>query len=103
MNYITKYFFFFSILIILNNCSGWKNFTKTMSGEKVTTTDEFLIKKKDPLALPPGYEELPLPNTKKKKNTNTVQSSIGSKNTETGSQAPSDLENMVLEELKKNN
>ena len=67
MNYIKKYFFFFSILIILNNCSGWKNFTKTMSGEKVTTTDEFLIKKKDPLALPPGYEELPLPNTKKEK------------------------------------
>ena len=66
MNYIKKYFFFFSILIILNNCGGWKNFTKTMSGEKVTTTDEFLIKKKDPLALPPGYEELPLPNTKKK-------------------------------------
>ena len=38
-----------------------------MSGQKVTNTDEFLIKKKDPLVLPPEYEKLPLPKTGKKK------------------------------------
>ena len=38
-----------------------------MSGEKVTNTDEFLIKKKDALVLPPEYEKLPEPNSKKKK------------------------------------
>ena len=36
-----------------------------MSGQKVTNTDEFLIKKKDPLVLPPEYEKLPLPKSKK--------------------------------------
>ena len=49
MNYFKKYFFLLSILIFLNSCGGgWSNFKKTMTGEKVTNTDEFLIKKKDP-------------------------------------------------------
>ena len=103
MNYLKKYFFFFSILIILTSCGGWDKFTKTMSGEKVTSTDEFLIKKKDPLALPPEYETLPLPKTKEKKDTNSIQSSLGSKKMKSSSQNPSTLEKVVLEELRKNN
>lgn len=33
-----------------------------LSGAKKTTGDEFLIQKKDPLILPPDYENLPIPN-----------------------------------------
>ena len=33
-----------------------------LTGEKRASTDEFLIKKKDPLILPPDYENLPIPN-----------------------------------------
>ena len=43
--------------IFLSNCGG---FQEVMSGN-TKTTDEFLVKKKDPLVLPPKYEELPLP------------------------------------------
>tara|TARA_B100000029_G_scaffold466720_1_gene502454 strand:- start:5 stop:250 length:246 start_codon:yes stop_codon:yes gene_type:complete len=32
-----------------------------LTGQKDNSTDEFLIKKKDPLILPPDYENLPLP------------------------------------------
>ena len=32
-----------------------------LTGEKMTSTDEFLIKKKDPLIMPPDYENLPTP------------------------------------------
>jgi intein/homing endonuclease len=32
-----------------------------LTGEKVRSTDEFFIKKKDPLILPPNYESLPRP------------------------------------------
>ena len=74
MNYFKKYFFLLSILIFLNSCGGgWSNFKKTMTGEKVTNTDEFLIKKKDPLVLPPEYEKLPLP---KRNNNKESQSSV---------------------------
>ena len=32
-----------------------------ITGEKQKSVDEFLIKKKDPLILPPDYENLPSP------------------------------------------
>ena len=32
-----------------------------ITGQKQSTTDEFLIEKKDPLILPPDYENLPTP------------------------------------------
>ncbi len=104
MNYLKKYFFFFSILIILNSCGdSWSNFRKTMTGEKVTTSDEFLIKKKDPLVLPPEYEELPLPKTKKKESKSLTEKSLGSKKTQSNSEKPSSVENAILKELRKKN
>ena len=104
MNYLKKYFFFFSILIILNSCGdSWGNFRKTMTGEKVTTSDEFLIKKKDPLVLPPEYEELPLPKTKKKESKSLTEKSLGSKKTQSNSEKPSSVENAILKELRKKN
>ena len=30
-----------------------------MRNEKTNTTDEFLVKKRNPLVLPPNYEEIP--------------------------------------------
>ena len=32
-----------------------------LTGSKSDSTDEFLVKKKDPLILPPDYENLPTP------------------------------------------
>ena len=32
-----------------------------LTGEKAKSTDEFFIEKKDPLILPPDYENLPIP------------------------------------------
>ncbi len=102
MNYFKKYFFLFSILIFLNSCGGWSNVKKTMSGEKITTTDEFLIKKKDPLVLPPKYEELPLPKSKNERNRSSVETALGSsQKTNSNSNTTSTLENMVLKELRK--
>ena len=38
--------------------------------EKLKTTDEFLVKKRNPLVLPPNYEEVPKPGTMPAKNEN---------------------------------
>ena len=56
----TKNFFLFLItLIILSGCSGAKD---ALQGKKRSdTSDEFLIKKKNPLILPPDYEKMPVP------------------------------------------
>ena len=42
----------------LNSCTSVKN---ALSGKKVDTSDEFLIEKKNPLIMPPDYQDLPEP------------------------------------------
>ena len=51
----------FSSLLFFNSCS---TIEETLGETKKKTSDEFLIKKKAPLVLPPSYEELPIPKTK---------------------------------------
>ena len=36
---------------------------KALRNEKIKNTDEFLVKKKGPLVLPPDYERIPAPDT----------------------------------------
>ena len=55
------------ILMILSSCGSFSEVGKVMRNEKVNTTDEFLVKKKDPLTLPPEYSELPKPGSLEKK------------------------------------
>ena len=92
------------MFFFLNNCGGgFSDFKKTMSGEKITTNDEFLIKKKDPLSLPPQYEKLPIPNTKQKTlQSNSIETVLGSsKNKDQKIIGTSSIEKIILEELKK--
>ena len=106
MSIIKKNFIFIFIFIFLSNCQGLSDFKKTMRGEKVNTTDEFLIKKKDPLILPPQYDKLPLPKSSdlQEKKENTVKSILkSSKDSELKkSSSISSLEKKILEELRKN-
>ena len=104
MRNISKFFLVFIIFIFLKGCgNSWGEFKETMSGQKVTNSDEFLIKKKDPLVLPPEYEKLPLPKTdKQKSNVNTIETVLKSNKTKNSdSKVSTDLENMILEELRK--
>ena len=56
-----KKFLLIIILIFTNSCGTWDDVKRGLTGQKQKSTDEFLIKKKDPLVLPPDYENLPLP------------------------------------------
>ena len=53
----------FFLSTTLSSCGGkdWETMKKTLTNEKTMTTDEFLIKKKEPLALPPDYKTVPKP------------------------------------------
>tara|TARA_Y100000591_G_scaffold80368_1_gene67655 strand:- start:307 stop:615 length:309 start_codon:yes stop_codon:yes gene_type:complete len=61
-----KKFIFLLILILVAGCNTFKDVGKVMRNEKTTTTDEFLVKKKEPLVLPPNYNEIPEPDSLKK-------------------------------------
>jgi|TARA_B110000967_G_scaffold107799_1_gene110469 hypothetical protein len=50
----------FLLLIFLSNCSSVKD---ALSYTKKPSGDEFLVKKKDPLTMPPEFNILPEPNT----------------------------------------
>ena len=49
--------------LLFVSCAGLKDAGKVLRNEKITTTDEFLVKKKDPLVLPPDYDKIPEPGT----------------------------------------
>ena len=41
------------------SCGGLKEASSVLRNEKIKTTDEFLVKKRNPLVLPPNYEKIP--------------------------------------------
>ena len=43
------------------SCDTLNTVKKGLTGEKETSNDEFFIKKKDPLIIPPDFEDLPTP------------------------------------------
>ena len=49
---------FFGLLFLLSSCQSAK---EGLAGGKKDNTDEFLVQKKNPLVLPPDYNDLPLP------------------------------------------
>ena len=55
-----RYLFLFLFLI---SCAAAEDAKKVFKNEKVKTTDEFLVKKKQPLELPPDYSNIPKPNS----------------------------------------
>ena len=56
-----KFLFFIVIYFLLASCNSWDSVKRGLTGKKLNQTDEFLVKKKDPLTLPPDFENLPAP------------------------------------------
>ena len=51
------------LIFFITSCADTASSIKRgLTGAKKTSGDEFLIMKKDPLILPPDYENLPIPN-----------------------------------------
>ena len=103
MRNITK---FLTIVFFLTSCGGFNEAGKVLRNEKITNTDEFLVKKKEPLVMPPNHSELPKPGSIKKSEINE-DSKIKNllkkeKNTETSnSKKSSSIENTILDKIKK--
>ena len=50
------------IFFLITACAeSWDDVKKGLGGQKRTSTDEFLVKKKDPLVMPPKWRDLPRP------------------------------------------
>ncbi len=104
-----KYLIFsFIFLTLLNSCGVIKD---GFSLQKKDNADEFLVEKKNPLKLPPKFDELPFPKTGNKINNDKKDKEI--KNLLTGSENNSEskeknvvstnknLQELILDKIKK--
>ncbi len=61
-----KIIYLITLIFLLTSCGGgWDSVKRGLTGEKKLSTDEFLVKKKDPLILPPDFESLPTPSDRR--------------------------------------
>ncbi len=50
------------IFFLITACSSsWEDVKKGLGGQKRKSTDEFLVRKKEPLVMPPKWKNLPEP------------------------------------------
>jgi len=51
-----------SIIFLFTSCAGsWDSVKRGLTGQKAKSGDEFMVRKKDPLILPPDFDKLPTP------------------------------------------
>ena len=101
-----KIFFIFIISTFLLGCQNIKD---GLTLQKQSNADEFLVKKKNPLVLPPEFNELPTPtdNMKKKSETSAgddIKKLLDKDNVLTSTSKvdgnPSDIEQNILKKIK---
>ena len=101
---MNKNYFFLIILLFLSSCQGFKD---ALTGKKYENSDEFLVIKKNPLVLPPNFNDLPTPKDVVDKSQienleNEIEDLISSikDNDEASESSSSDTESFVLEKIK---
>ena len=62
-----------ALILITTSCGSMSEVGKIMRNEKITNTDEFLVKKKEPLTLPPDFAEIPEPGSLEKKKNDEIE------------------------------
>jgi len=102
-----KIIFLFGLYLLISSCGDTLGSVKRgLTGEKELTTDEFLVQKKDPLIMPPDFENLPAPDEDGAKEEKilsfeeTINNQSLSKSTENASSNTPEMS--ILEKIKKN-
>ena len=94
-------------ILALNSCGTVK---EGFSSQKKNSIDEFLVKKKSPLVMPPDFNELPLPQQTNQSSQNEETTDIKSLLTENkdtnldnqNTNQNTNFENSILEKIKNN-
>ena len=100
----------FLVLIIFSTIliSGCGSVQKAFDPQNKNTSEEFLVEKKSPLSMPPSFEELPIPSSKKVDNgseINNIESLITEKNDDETLEVvdpDKDIDQSILDRIKNN-
>ena len=101
---MNKLFLYILLFLFLNSCGGLSEAGKVLRNEKTRTTDEFLVKKREPLSQPPEFNKIPKPGSiqEKHKDNSEIDKILkmpkGSTNQKSSS---SSVEKSILNEIKK--
>ena len=101
---MSKINFILIVIFLLTSCNGLKEARKVLRNEKITTTDEFLVKKRNPLVLPPNYEELPIPGSIKEAKENQeekIKKILKAPEVQETKKSSSSLEKSILNKIRK--
>ena len=101
-----KIIFIFATTFLFTSCADtWNSVKRGLTGEKAKSTDEFLVKKKDPLILPPDYDSLPSPDDRtiaKEEISIFKKSLIETSSAEDTSSSTKSVEQSIIQRIKKN-
>ena len=91
------------IIFFVTSCETMSSVKRGLTGEKKLSTDEFMIEKKDPLIMPPDYENLPTPEDREtaKEEISTFEKSLGT-SIEDNSPSSSSTEGFILKKIQSN-
>ena len=101
-----KIIFLIILAFLITSCSdSWDSVKRGLTGAKQKSTDEFLVKKKDPLILPPDFENLPTPSEREEaleEVTNIKKTLKKTSSSESTSSTGSSTEDSILQQIRKN-
>ena len=96
-----KVIYIISIIFLITSCGTMSAVKRGLTGEKKLSTDEFMIEKKDPLIMPPDYENLPTPDEESAvtEEISTFEKNLGTL-IEDNSFTPSSVEDSILKKIR---
>tara|TARA_B110000438_G_C15710757_1_gene605220 strand:- start:537 stop:851 length:315 start_codon:yes stop_codon:yes gene_type:complete len=100
-----KIIFLTLLSFLLNSCAeNWNSVKRGLTGAKSEAADEFFVKKKEPLILPPDYENLPMPKQEQVLNEELInfEKSLNLESiNENSTSATSSTESEILKKIRK--
>ena len=96
-----KIIYIFALVFFTVSCADtFDSVKRGITGQKKSSNDEFLIRKKDPLILPPDYENLPTPDERvtAKEEISSFKKALGT-SIEDNSSKSSSTEDSILKQI----
>ena len=90
--------------IFITSCGALSDAGKVLRNEKVQTTDEFLVEKRNPLVIPPNFEEIPEPGSiteEKVSNESKIKKILKSPQVKKETSKNSSIEESILNDIRK--
>ena len=100
-----KAIYIISLIFLITSCETMGSVKRGLTGEKKLSTDEFMIEKKDPLIMPPDYENLPTPEERvaAKDEISNFEKSLGTSIEDNSpSSSSTDTEGFILKKIQSN-